>query len=66
MTRLALGAKWGGLTAMRSAATAPPADARSTREPSAPVNIEASAIFPTPTPHSLKKCRRVIRNSLSS
>jgi hypothetical protein len=28
-----------------------------------PNNSDASAIFPTPTPHSEKKCRRVILRS---
>src|SRR5690242_3158995 len=32
----------------------------------APVRSDASAIFPTPTPHSLKKCRRVMPSAFAA
>ena len=60
---LGLGGKWGaGRERVRCAG----GDARRRRSEHAsrpPARSDASAILPTPTPHSAKKCRRVISRS---
>src|SRR4051812_48961354 len=66
MTRLALPAKCpgcgaSGFVAARAAVPALDAlDPKAAARAKASVSNDARAIFPTPTPHSRKKCRRVM------
>src|SRR5688572_18940468 len=64
MTRLALAGKCGALGASGLGAASGAAfvgDAKTLRVP--PARSDARATLPTPTPHSAKKCRRVISRS---